>query len=190
VLDRAGRAALLLRWPLVRRALLPGACVAMAAGSLALPAAPTFDPWAWIGFGRGLVDPAIDFSTLGRTGWKPLPVLFTAPLGLLGDAAPSLWLVVVPSAGLAATVLAFGLAARVGGQVAGLVAAFAFVASSDWLRYLRRQHRAGGRGPSARRGRTAPAASDGPVRSCWLHSPASPDRSSGRSWSATAWSSG
>jgi hypothetical protein len=108
----------------------------MAAASLALPAAPTFDPWAWIGFGRGLVDPAIGFSTLGRTGWKPLPVLFTAPLGLLGGAAPSLWLVVVRCAGLAAVVLAFRLAARAGGRVAGVVAAVAFVASSDWLRYV------------------------------------------------------
>jgi hypothetical protein len=117
-------------------ALLAVGCVGLAGASLALRAAPSFDPWAWIGFGRGVVDPAVGFSTLGRTGWKPLPVLFTAPLGLLGGAAPSLWLVVVRSAGFAATVLAFRLAARGGGPAAGVVAAVALWASSDWLRYL------------------------------------------------------
>jgi hypothetical protein len=119
----------------LHRALLPVACVALAAGSLAIQAAPTFDPWAWIGFGRGMVDPAVGFSTLGRTGWKPLPVLFTAPLGLLGGAAPNLWLVVVRAVVLAGTVLAYRLAARVGGRAAGLIAAAGFVASADWLRY-------------------------------------------------------
>src|ERR1700712_1169174 len=91
----AGLAALRTRSPALRRALLPGACIAVAAASLAAPSAPTFDPWTWIGVGRGLVDPAVGFSTLGRTGWKPLPVLFTAPFALLGGAAPALWLVVV-----------------------------------------------------------------------------------------------
>jgi hypothetical protein len=97
---------------------------------------PTYDPWAWIVFGRELVVPGPGFSTVASTGWKPLAVLFTAPLALLGSAAPSLWLVVVRSAGLAALVLAFRLGARAGGPIAGTVAAIALLASSDWLRYL------------------------------------------------------
>lgn len=119
-----------------RVALQAGACLALAVASLALPAVATYDPWAWVVFGKELVVPGLGFSTVARTGWKPLAVLFTAPLALFGDAAPSLWLVVVRSAGLAAMALAFRLAARVGGPIAGAIAALALVACSEWLRYL------------------------------------------------------
>jgi hypothetical protein len=119
-----------------RVALTGGACLALAAGSLALPARPTYDPWAWVVFGRELVGSGLGLSTVAGTGWKPLAVLFTAPLSLFGGAAPSLWLVVVRTAGLVALVLAFRLAARAGGPVAGAIAALALLASSDWLRFL------------------------------------------------------
>jgi hypothetical protein len=108
----------------------------LAVASLALPSVPTYDPWAWLVFGRELVVPGLGFSTLASTGWKPLAVLFTAPLALAGPAAPSLWLVVVRSAGLAALTLAFRLGRRAGGPVAGAIAALALLGSSDWLRYL------------------------------------------------------
>jgi hypothetical protein len=127
-------------WPArhtrARGGVLAGACLALAAVSLALPAVPTYDPWAWIVFGRELVMPGLGLSTTGGTGWKPLAVLFTAPLALFGGAAPSLWLVVVRTAGLAALVLAFRLAARVGGSAAGALAAAALLVCSDWLRFL------------------------------------------------------
>ena len=87
-----------------------GAGLALAAASLALPSAPTYDPWAWLVFGREIAVPGPGFSTIASTGWKPLAVLFTAPLALTGSAAPSLWLVVVRFAGLAA--LRAGLPAR------------------------------------------------------------------------------
>jgi hypothetical protein len=122
--------------PSLRVASLSAACVAIAAASLALPGAPSFDPWAWIVFGKEIVDPGLGFSTHAPTGWKPLAVLFTAPFALFGDAAPSLWLVVVRSAGLAALGLAFRLGWRAGGTVAGALAAIALLASADWLRYL------------------------------------------------------
>ena len=119
------------------RAALPWVgCLALATASLALPSAPTYDPWAWIVFGKEIVLPGPDFSTIASTGWKPLAVLFTAPLALAGSAAPSLWLVVVRSAGLAALLLAFRLGTRAGGRVAGMLAVLALLASSDWLRYL------------------------------------------------------
>jgi len=113
-----------------------GAGLALAAASLALPSAPTYDPWAWLVFGREIAVPGPGFSTIASTGWKPLAVLFTAPLALTGSAAPSLWLVVVRFAGLAALALAFRLAARAGGPVAGAVAAVALIATTDWLRYM------------------------------------------------------
>jgi hypothetical protein len=127
-------------WPAgqayARVALQWGGCLALAVASLALPSVPTYDPWAWIVFGRELVVPGPGFSTVASTGWKPLAVLFTAPLALLGSAAPSLWLVVVRSAGLVALTLAFRLASRGGGPIAGAIAALALLGSSDWLRYL------------------------------------------------------
>jgi hypothetical protein len=113
-----------------------GACLALAAGSLALPGVPSVDPWAWVVFGREIVGPGPGLSTVSPTGWKPLAVLFTAPLGLFDGAAPSLWLVVVRCAGLMAMVLAFGLGARAGGVLAGALAALALLACSTWLRFL------------------------------------------------------
>ena len=118
------------------RAALCAGCVALAVASLALPSAPSYDPWAWLVFGKELATPGLGFSTVAHTGWKPLAVLFTAPLALAGPAAPSLWLVVVRVAGLAALALAFRLAARAGGRIAGVLAALALLAGSDWLRYL------------------------------------------------------
>ena len=85
--------------------------------------------------GRSLV-PGPGFSTIASTGWKPLAVLFTAPLALAGSAAPSLWLVVVRFAGLAALALAFRLGARAGGPIAGAIAAVALLATTEWLRYM------------------------------------------------------
>jgi hypothetical protein len=113
-----------------------GAGLALAAASLALPSAPTYDPWAWLVFGREIAVPGPGFSTIASTGWKPLAVLFTAPLALAGSAAPSLWLMVVRVAGLAALALAFRLGARAGGPIAGAIAALALLATTDWLRFL------------------------------------------------------
>jgi hypothetical protein len=110
--------------------------LALAAASLALPSAPTYDPWAWLVFGREIVVPGPGFSTIASTGWKPLAVLFTAPLALAGSAAPSLWLVVVRFAGLAALALAFRLGARAAGPIAGAIAVLALLATTDWLRFL------------------------------------------------------
>ena len=118
------------------RAALCAGCVVLAVASLALPSAPSYDPWAWLVFGKEIATPGFGFSTVAHTGWKPLAVLFTAPLALAGPAAPSLWLVVVRVAGLAALALAFRLAARAGGRIAGVLAALTLLAGSDWLRYL------------------------------------------------------
>ena len=111
------------------------ACVALAAVTLLLAWRPTYDPWAWLVFGRELAGP-LPFSTLAHTGWKPLPVLFTAPFGLADGAAPLLWLLLARAAGLAALALAFRLAWRAGGWLAGTIAVLALALSEQWLRYL------------------------------------------------------
>ena len=74
-------------------ALLALACVALAALSLLGPSTPTYDPWAWIIWGREVVH--LDLVTTDGPSWKPLPILFTAPFSLVGDGpAPELWLLV------------------------------------------------------------------------------------------------
>src|SRR5215218_1311389 len=69
------------------------ACLAVAALTLLLPSTPTYDPWAWIMWGREIVH--LDLVTTGGPSWKPLPILFTTPFSLLGDhTAAYLWLVI------------------------------------------------------------------------------------------------
>src|SRR5256885_8672025 len=113
-----------------------GACLALAALSLLLSWRPTYDPWAWLVFGRELSDPHLEFSTIAHTGWKPLAVLFTAPFGLFGSAAPFLWMLVPRAAGLASLALAYRLGSRSAGGAAGVGAAPALLLRAQVLGYM------------------------------------------------------
>jgi hypothetical protein len=98
------------------------ACLALAALSLLGPHQPTYDPWAWLLWGREITH--LDLSTRGGPSWKPLPVAFTTVFSFFGDgAAPLLWLVVARTGGLLALAFAYRLAARLAGPVAGVIAA-------------------------------------------------------------------
>jgi len=101
------------------------ACLGLAGLSLLLPSTPTYDPWAWIIWGREITE--LDLVTTDGPSWKPLPALFTVPFSLLGDAAPWLWLVVARAGGLLGLVFAFRVARRLGGPVAGTAAIGALV---------------------------------------------------------------
>ncbi len=107
-------------------------CVALAALSLLLPSTPSYDPWAWIVWGREVA--ALELDTRFGPSWKPLPVLFTTPFSLFGDAAPELWLVVARAGALLGLVAAFRLARRLGGAVAGVLAAAGLALSGGYLR--------------------------------------------------------
>jgi hypothetical protein len=71
---------------------LVAACVLIAALTLLLPSAPTYDPWAWIIWGREIAH--LDLVTTGGPSWKPLPVAFTTIFSFFGSWSPDLWLVV------------------------------------------------------------------------------------------------
>ena len=102
------------------------ACVGLAVLSLLLPSSPTYDPWAWIIWGREIAHGQL--VTTGGPSWKPLPVLFTTPFSLLGhDLAPLAWLVVARAGGLLAIAMAYRVAARLAGPMAGLIAGLALV---------------------------------------------------------------
>src|SRR3954463_862654 len=113
------------------------ACLALAALSLLGPAVPTYDPWAWIIWGREITH--LDLNTVSGPSWKPLPILFTTPFALLGDAAaPGLCLVIARAAGLLAIAMAYRLASRLGGRAAGLFAAAALALADEFVRNFAR----------------------------------------------------
>ena len=123
---------------------LLGVCLLLAGASLLAPSEPSFDPWAWLVWGREIAHGSLD-ATSGPS-WKPLPVAFTtlfAPLAAVDDGMPpALWVVVARAGGLLALCLAARVAARlVGGgalrrAVAGGVAALGLAVTPDWVRYL------------------------------------------------------
>lgn len=114
------------------------ACLALSALSLLFPSAPTYDPWAWIMWGREILQ--LDLVTTGGPSWKPLPVLFTTPFAVFGDdLAPYLWLWIARAGGLLAIAMAFRLARRlvgpgVAGWIAGIFAAAFLATTFEFLR--------------------------------------------------------
>lgn len=123
--------------PVPRWRLLVLACLALAALAHLLPAGPTYDPWAWIIWGREITEWNLDTRT--GPSWKPLPVLFTTPFALAGDrAAPELWLVVAQAGGLLAIAFTYRLAARLAGRAAGLIAAAGLFLADEFIRNFAR----------------------------------------------------
>jgi hypothetical protein len=87
--------------------------------------APSYDPWAWLLWGREVAGGGL--STLDGPAFKPLPVAVCALLAPLGSAAPWLWVLLVRVAAVVAALLAFGLARRLAGgsRMAGALGAAA-----------------------------------------------------------------
>jgi hypothetical protein len=96
-------------------------CVLLAVASLVVPSVPTYDPMAWLLWGREISSG--ELHTTGGPSWKPLPVLVTAVLAAAGDRAPELWLVVARAGLLGSVALGFVLARRLAGLLAGCLAA-------------------------------------------------------------------
>jgi hypothetical protein len=107
-------------------------CLAVGAASLLTVSAPTYDPWAWIIWGREILHG--DLVTLEGPSWKPLPVLFTTPFALFGDdTAPALWLVIARAGGVLAFAMAYRLGARLAGQWAGAIAAVSLLMADEFV---------------------------------------------------------
>jgi hypothetical protein len=113
----------------LRRAVLP--CV-LAALSLLLPWALAFDPQAWLVWGRDL--PGSGLTTADGPSWKPLPLLFTTPLALAGDLAPSLWMILARTGAFVALGGAWRLGRMLGGRTAA-VGAVGVTALGPWWAY-------------------------------------------------------
>ena len=94
-------------------------CLGLAAASLLLPHALSYDAWGWAVWGREVLH--LDLNTRGAQSWKPLPALLDAVFALAGRAEPDLWLLVARTGALLALALAYRLAARLAGRLAGVV---------------------------------------------------------------------
>ena len=107
--------------------------LALAGLSLLLPSTPSYDPWAWLIWGRELAGGGLETSA--GPAWKPLPVLVTTLLAPLEE-APELWLLLARAAGVAAVLLVGLLAWRLsrGSLVAALVASGSLVLVSGFVR--------------------------------------------------------
>ena len=139
VLERLDAAAAPLTPPQPARPwkLLMLGCFALAALSLVLPSVPTYDPWAWLIWGREIA--SLDLITTTGPSWKPLPVLFTIPFSFAGDeGAPLLWIVVARAGGILAYAMAYRLGARLAGPVAGLIAATSLFLADEFIRNFAR----------------------------------------------------
>jgi hypothetical protein len=112
-------------------------CVVLAGISLLAPSTPTYDPWAWILWGREIAH--LDLNTRGGPSWKPFPLFFTIPFSVTGThVAPYLWLLIARAGGLLACAMAYRVARRlVGGfygVFAGILAALALFSSFKFVR--------------------------------------------------------
>jgi len=108
------------------------ACVALAALTLLAPSAPTYDPWAWIVWGREILH--LELSTTGGPSWKPLPVAFTTVFALFGSAAPTLWVLVARAGAFYGVLAAFRLGRRLGGVPAGAAGAAGLLLAPWYIR--------------------------------------------------------
>ena len=118
----------------VPRALLGAAALAALSLLVAAPA-PSYDPWAWLLWGREVAGGTLD--TREGPAFKPLPVAVCALLAPLGGAAPVVWVGVVRAAAVLALWLAFRLGRRLaGGSVwAGLLTAVGVALCGRFLGY-------------------------------------------------------
>jgi len=108
-------------------------CAGLAALSLVVSAAPGYDAWSWLQWGREVA--RLELFTDGGPAFKPLPVAITALLAPAGGAAPELWLLLSRAASLLGVVVAARLARRLsGGSVlAGVAGGLGVVLCSGWL---------------------------------------------------------
>jgi hypothetical protein len=89
---------------------LGGAALVIGALSLLIPSTPSYDPWAWLVWGREIVH--FKLHTTGGPSWKPLPVIFTTLFAPFGKAAPDLWLVIARAGAVMAAAMVFKVSWR------------------------------------------------------------------------------
>jgi hypothetical protein len=108
--------------------------IGVVVATLSLPIvapAPSYDPWAWLLWGREIAHGTL--STAEGPAFKPFPVAATTVLSILGDAAPGAWVLLARIGAAVAVVLGFRVGRRLGGTAAGALAAVAVALCGDFL---------------------------------------------------------
>ncbi|MGO9793138.1 MAG: hypothetical protein ACLP8S_27540 [Solirubrobacteraceae bacterium] len=91
-------------------AVMAGVALLIALLSLLIPSTPSYDPWAWLVWGREIIH--VSLHAPGGPTWKPLPVIFTTVFALFGSIQPFLWLIVARTGAIMAAFVTCKLAAR------------------------------------------------------------------------------
>ena len=113
---------------------LVAAAVAVAAlSALVIAPAPSYDPWAWLLWGREVAHGTL--STAEGPAFKPLTVAVTTLLAPLGEAAPVAWVIVARTGAVLAVLLAFRVGRDLGGTATGVVAAVGVALCGDLIGY-------------------------------------------------------
>jgi hypothetical protein len=107
--------------------------VLVAALSLLIPSALTYDSYTWVNWAREIVHWHLDTRT--APAWKPLPVLVDLPFAPLGSFALWVWLLIARAGGLLAVAMCYRLARRVAGRRAGALAAIFLIVSTSFVYY-------------------------------------------------------
>ena len=112
------------------------AAVALAVAALSalvIAPAPSYDPWAWLLWGREIAHGTL--STAEGPAFKPLTVAATTLLAPLGEAAAVAWVIVARTGAVLAVLLAFRVGRDLGGTAAGVVAAVGVALCGDLIGY-------------------------------------------------------
>jgi hypothetical protein len=113
---------------------LVGVALAVAAlSALVIAPAPSYDPWAWLLWGREIAHGTL--STPEGPAFKPLTVAVTTLLAPLGAAAPVAWVIIARAGAVLAVLLAFRLGRDLAGTAAGVAAAAGVAFCGDLIGY-------------------------------------------------------
>jgi hypothetical protein len=106
---------------------------ATACSALVLAPAPSYDPWAWLLWGREVA--GLRLSTVEGPAFKPLPVAVCALLSPLGGAAPATWVVLARAGAVLAVWLGFRLGRELAGVPAGVIAGVGVALCGGFVSY-------------------------------------------------------
>jgi hypothetical protein len=113
---------------------LAAAALAVAAlSALVIAPAPSYDPWAWLLWGREIAHGTL--STEEMPAFKPLTVAACTLLAPLGGAAPEAWVILARAGTVLAVILAFRLGRDLAGLAGGAVAAAGVAFTGDLIGY-------------------------------------------------------
>ena len=104
-----------------------------ALSALVIAPAPSYDPWAWLLWGREIAHGTL--STAEGPAFKPLTVAATTLLAPLGEAAPVAWVIVARTGAVLAVLLAFRVGRDLSGMATGVVAAVGVALCGDLIGY-------------------------------------------------------